>query len=120
VNAWVRVGSDDRERALLTNEVRARVHLSLTITPGHREPNDSRLILSAFEQWRATMSEATLILPNMRGGCATVGNTVHTLFRVSGRRHMPMANPAATRAPEPTDAPVYPQAQAAVDGNEAQ
>jgi hypothetical protein len=41
------------------------------------------------------MSEATLILPNMRGGCATVGNTVHTLFRVNGRRHQPMANPAA-------------------------
>jgi hypothetical protein len=32
------------------------------------------------------MSEATLIFPNMRGGCATVGNTVHTLFRVNGRR----------------------------------
>ena len=40
------------------------------------------------------MSEATLILPNMRGGCATVGNTVHTLFRVNGRRHERMANPA--------------------------
>lgn len=32
------------------------------------------------------MSEATLIFQNMRGGCATVGNTVHTLFRVNGRR----------------------------------
>jgi hypothetical protein len=32
------------------------------------------------------MSEATLIFPNMRGGCATVGNTVHTLFRLNGRR----------------------------------
>lgn len=32
------------------------------------------------------MSEATLIFPNMRGGCATVGNTVHALFRVNGRR----------------------------------
>lgn len=42
------------------------------------------------------MSEATLILPNMRGGCATVGNTVHTLFRVTGRRARPMANPAET------------------------
>lgn len=41
------------------------------------------------------MSEAVLILPNMRGGCATVGNTVHTLFRVTGRRPRPMANPAA-------------------------
>ncbi|MDP1869531.1 MAG: hypothetical protein Q8L13_24720 [Bradyrhizobium sp.] len=39
------------------------------------------------------MSEAALILPNMRGGCATVGNTVHTLFRVSGRRPRPMARP---------------------------
>jgi hypothetical protein len=39
------------------------------------------------------MSEAVLILPNMRGGCATVGGTVHTLFRVSGRRARPMARP---------------------------
>jgi hypothetical protein len=33
-----------------------------------------------------TMSEALLIMPNMRGGCATVGTKVHTLFRVNGRR----------------------------------
>ena len=39
------------------------------------------------------MSEAVLILPNMRGGCATVGGTVHTLFRVSSRRPRPMARP---------------------------
>ena len=50
------------------------------------------------------MSEATLILPNMRGGCATVGTTVHTLFRVSGRRRLPMANPAAIATPPITDA----------------
>ncbi len=37
------------------------------------------------------MNEAVLILPNMRGGCATVGNTVHTLFRVTSRRPRPMA-----------------------------
>ena len=39
------------------------------------------------------MNEAVLIVPNMRGGCATVGNTVHTLFRVTGRRPRPMARP---------------------------
>ena len=39
------------------------------------------------------MNEAILILPNMRGGCATVGNTVHTLFRVTSRRPRPMAAP---------------------------
>ena len=39
------------------------------------------------------MNEAVLILPNMRGGCATVGNTVHTLFRVSSRRPRAMARP---------------------------
>jgi len=53
------------------------------------------------------MNEAILILPNMRGGCATVGNTVHTLFRVSGRRHVPMARPAdraETVRAEPSDA----------------
>lgn len=32
------------------------------------------------------MNEALIILLNMRGGCATVGSTVHTLFRVNGRR----------------------------------
>jgi hypothetical protein len=32
------------------------------------------------------MNEAVLILPNMRGGCATVGGKVHTLFRMTGRR----------------------------------
>ena len=37
------------------------------------------------------MNEAVLILPNMRGGCATVGNTVHTLFRVTSRQPRPMA-----------------------------
>ena len=28
------------------------------------------------------MIEATIIMLNMRGGCATVGGKVHTLFRV--------------------------------------
>jgi hypothetical protein len=40
-----------------------------------------------------TMNEAVLILPNMRGGCATVGTTVHTLFRVTSRRPSAMAAP---------------------------
>jgi hypothetical protein len=31
------------------------------------------------------MSEAIIILLNMRGGCATVGDKVHTLFRVNNR-----------------------------------
>ena len=44
------------------------------------------------------MSEATLILPNMRGGCATVGTVVHTLFRVSNRSHRMMSQPDATIA----------------------
>ena len=37
------------------------------------------------------MNEAILILPNMRGGCATVGTTVHTLFRITSRHPRPMA-----------------------------
>ena len=41
------------------------------------------------------MNEATLILPNMRGGCATVGTTVHTLFRITSRRPRQMARPVA-------------------------
>lgn len=31
------------------------------------------------------MTEAIIILMNMRGGCATVGEKVHTLFRVTSR-----------------------------------
>jgi hypothetical protein len=44
------------------------------------------------------MNEAVLILPNMRGGCATVGNTVHTLFRVTSRHPRPMAGADAKGA----------------------
>ena len=63
------------------------------------------------------MNEAVLILPNMRGGCATVGTTVHTLFRVTARRPRAMADPrplrvnavnaetAAQRAPDPDHNP---------------
>jgi hypothetical protein len=40
-----------------------------------------------------TMNEAVLILPNMRGGCATIGTTVHTLFRVTSRSPRAMACP---------------------------
>ena len=43
------------------------------------------------------MSETVLILPNMRGGCATVDNKVHTLFRMTGRRPRPVAGPAVGR-----------------------
>ena len=38
------------------------------------------------------MSEAIIILLNMRGGCATVGDKVHTLFRVNNRRPRQTAN----------------------------
>ncbi len=34
------------------------------------------------------MSEAVIILPNMRGGCATVDGKVHTLFRLNNRRRL--------------------------------
>jgi hypothetical protein len=32
------------------------------------------------------MSEAVIILKNMRGGCATEGGKVHALFRVTDRK----------------------------------
>ena len=50
------------------------------------------------------MNEAVLILPNMRGGCATIGSTVHTLFRVNGRRHSPMARPENVASANPAPA----------------
>jgi hypothetical protein len=43
-------------------------------------------IVFAAKRRRTAMNETQIILLNMRGGCATVGNTVHTLFRVTSRR----------------------------------
>ena len=43
------------------------------------------------------MSEAELILPNMRGGCVRVGNKVHTLFRLTSIP--PVKSTAADRHP---------------------
>jgi hypothetical protein len=40
------------------------------------------------------MNQATIIMLNMRGGCATVGDKVHTLFRLNSRRAQP-AQPVA-------------------------
>ena len=37
-------------------------------------------------------NEAEIVLPHLRGGCVTVGNVVHTLFRVSAPA--PRAKPA--------------------------
>jgi hypothetical protein len=34
------------------------------------------------------MIEATIILLNMRGGCATIGNQVHALFRLNNRHSL--------------------------------
>ncbi|RED30496.1 hypothetical protein BJ123_1164 [Rhodopseudomonas thermotolerans] len=47
------------------------------------------------------MSEATLILPNMRGGCATADGKVHTLFRINSRVRREMAKPAAMTSSPP-------------------
>lgn len=55
------------------------------------------------------MTEAIIILMNMRGGCATVGNTVHALFRVNGRKRRDDASYAdqtRARGSEPTEAAV--------------
>ena len=51
------------------------------------------------------MSEAVLILPNMRGGCATVGNKVHTLFRMTGRRLAGTTPRQALFTPAPVSPP---------------
>lgn len=51
------------------------------------------------------MSEAVLILPNMRGGCATIDGRVHTLFRVNGRRHAVMARPDGATSANVASAP---------------
>jgi hypothetical protein len=44
------------------------------------------------------MTEAIIILLNMRGGCATVGDKVHALFRVTsrGKRQRTHAAPDAS------------------------
>jgi hypothetical protein len=55
------------------------------------EPNKSSIIVCKTEHTEQAMSEATLIVGNMRGGCATVGTTVHTLFRLTGSRKRTLA-----------------------------
>lgn len=55
------------------------------------------------------MNEAVLILPNMRGGCATIGGTVHTLFRVNGRRFAPMARPDSAASQKPAESSIQVQ-----------
>ncbi len=51
------------------------------------------------------MSEPNLILQNMRGSCAKVGNTVHTLFRFTGRpRQRVTANSQSVSAQDVADA----------------
>ena len=47
------------------------------------------------------MSEAVIILPNMRGGCATVGGTVHTLFRINTRRPGRLGTPEKCKEDAP-------------------
>ena len=60
------------------------------------------------------MNEAVLILPNMRGGCATVGTTVHTLFRITSRRPRQMTSPndkqASSSPPAAKSEPINQQA----------
>ncbi|MFC0240141.1 hypothetical protein [Rhodopseudomonas telluris] len=51
------------------------------------------------------MNEATLILPNMRGGCATVEGKVHTLFQLNGRSPRKMARPESPPAAADKDRP---------------
>ncbi len=42
------------------------------------------------------MTEAIIILLNMRGGCATVGDKVHTLFRVNSNRRPRQSDPRSS------------------------
>jgi hypothetical protein len=57
------------------------------------------------------MSEAVIILPNMRGGCATVGGTVHTLFRINNR--CPGQTGTAEKRREQAPAEINPSAASA-------
>ena len=56
----------------------------LTTRNGRSERFNSQFIVD-ISTMEATVSEPTLILQNMRGGCATDGKTVHALFRFNGR-----------------------------------
>jgi hypothetical protein len=49
-------------------------------------------------------TEAIIILLNMRGGCATVGGKVHTLFRFNNRRRAEMAKDDKSDANSGNDA----------------
>lgn len=51
------------------------------------------------------MSEPNIILQNMRGSCAKVGDTVHTLFRFNGRqKQRAIANNATLSAQDVAEA----------------
>jgi hypothetical protein len=44
------------------------------------------------------MTEAIIILMNMRGGCTTVGDKVHALFRVTSRGHRTQVVPESSES----------------------
>jgi hypothetical protein len=48
------------------------------------------------------MTEAIIILMNMRGGCTTVGDKVHALFRVTSRGHRTQAVPEILESSQPS------------------
>jgi hypothetical protein len=64
-------------------------------------------IVNLNGQWSQTMNEAVIILLNMRGGCATLDNKVHALFRVDNnrrRRRITNSDEAPTAESRPHDA----------------
>ena len=47
------------------------------------------------------LGDAVIILANMRGGYVNVGDTVHTLFRMSGKPRRAVETEQVARVPEP-------------------
>jgi hypothetical protein len=80
---------------------RGAIHPFLTLNK-HLQERDNLSFIVLMQQRRETMTEAIIILPNMRGGCATVGDKVHTLFRVNNRRPRLIENKRTTLSPVAT------------------
>ena len=48
-----------------------------------RNSDDALLLITNARIAPPAENEAEIVLPHLRGACVTIGNVVHTLFRVS-------------------------------------
>jgi hypothetical protein len=64
------------------------------------ERDIAKVIAILILQTRGEMTEAIIILAHMRGGCATVGDKVHALFRLNGPSKRERMRPSSAEGSE--------------------